>query len=433
MRRPGQAAVVLGMFETGLGVARSLGRNGIRVLGLDRRPDVGFRSRYVEASLCPDPLEEADAFVEHLVRIARAEEQKPVLFVTSDDFLLAVGRNRNRLQEFLLLNLPDTETLESIADKYRQYELARSAGIPVPATLLLHKPADARELRQQIPFPVFVKAREVTSWRKAVGRNVKGFIASTPEELEAYLEELFEKGVAALVQELIPGPDTNHFKACCYVSRHGKVVRAFALRKLRQQPPGFGFGSLVESVYDPAVLTLGKRFVESIGYRGVGSAEFKRDDRDGKLKLIELNPRYWQQNALAERCNVNFPLAQYLDLTGKVPAQAASYEQAVKWVNMMADFDSFRVYRQRGELSFVAWMRSLGGPKVYSHFATDDPIPGLRAVAANVASRRPARALVKRVGRAIALVPDVVESTARRQTLRRATARPSGTRRRRRW
>ena len=399
MKRPDHAAVVLGMFETGLGVARSLGRSGIRVLGLDRRPDVGFRSRYVDASLCPDPLHEVDAFVEHLVQVARREEHKPVLFVTSDDFLLAVARNRERLQEFLLLNLPDTDTLESIADKYRQYELARSAGIPVPATFLLEKPEDVAELRQRLPFPVFVKGREVTSWRKAVGGNVKGFIARTPEELEAHLAALFAKGVAGLVQELIPGPDTNHYKACCYVSRRGEVVRSFALRKLRQQPPGFGFGSLVESVYDPAVLSLGKSFVESIGYRGVGSAEFKRDDRDGELKLIELNPRYWQQNALAERCNVNFPLAQYLDLTAEVPPQEAAYEQNVKWLNVAADFDSFRAYRQRGELDFGAWIRSLAGPKVYSNFAADDPIPGLRAVATQVAARRPARALARRVRR----------------------------------
>jgi len=402
MRKPDHAAVVLGMFETGLGVARSLGRNGIRVLGLDRRPDVGFRSRYVQASLCPDPLLDVDAFVEHLVEVARAEEHKPVLFVTSDDFLLAVARNRERLQRVLLLNLADTATLESIADKYRQYELARNAGIPVPATFVLRNPTEVSEQRRQIPFPAFVKAREVTSWRKAVGGNVKGFIANTPEELEAHLEGLFEKGVTGLVQELIPGPDTNHYKACCYVSRRGKVVRSFALRKLRQQPPGFGFGSLVESVYDPAVLSLGERFLESIGYRGTGSSEFKRDERDGELKLIELNPRYWQQNSLAERCNMNFPLAQYMDLTGEVSPQPAAYEQHVKWVNMTADFDSFRVYRQRGELSLGAWMRSLGGPKIYSNFATDDPLPGLRAITRNVAARRPARALVKRVARAFA-------------------------------
>lgn len=394
---PAHAAVVLGMFETGLGVARSLGRAGIRVIGVDRRRDVGFRSRYVQASLCPDPLHEVDAFIDHLVTIATAEDEKPVLFVTSDDFLLAVARNRERLRELFLLNLPETEILESIVDKYLQYELARSAGIPAPATLLFETPADVSRLGREIPFPVFVKAREVTSWREAIGGNVKGFLARTPAELEARLGALCDKGVIGVVQELIPGPDSNHYKACCYVSKDGKVVRAFALRKLRQQPPGFGFGSLVESVYEPEVLSLGERFMESIGYRGVGSAEFKRDERDGVFKLIELNPRYWQQNALAERCNVNFPLAQYQDLTGEVSNRASAYDQHVKWVNVTADLDSFRVYRRRGELDLRAWLQSLEGPKVYSNFAADDPIPGIQAIATNLAARRPARALVRSI------------------------------------
>jgi len=395
MKKPDHAAVVLGMFETGLAVARSLGRAGIRVQGLDHRSWAGFRSKYVEASLCPNPVSNPDAFVDYLARIAASEERKPVLFVTSDDFLLAVSRNRERLKDLVLFNIPDADTLESIADKYRQYELARSVGIPVPATVVLERPADVARVRQNVPFPVFVKARDVTSWRNEVGGGLKGFVANSPEELASHVDMLLARGLVVLVQELIPGPDTNHFKACCYVSQRGEVVRAFALRKLRQQPPGFGFGCLVESVYDPEVLAVGKRFLESIEYRGVGSAEFKRDERDGELKLIELNPRYWQQNALAERCGVNFPLAQYLDLTGEVPAQATSYEQHVKWLNVFADLDSFRVYRRRGELTFGSWIRGLRGPKIYSNFAADDPVPGLSAIATNLMGRRPLRTIAE--------------------------------------
>lgn len=399
-KKPEHAAVVLGMFETGLAVVRGLGRAKIRVLGLDHRFGTGFRSKYVKASVCPEPLSNPDGFVDYLMRLAESEEHKPVLFVTSDDFLLAVSRNRERLQESLLLNVPDADTLESIADKYRQYELARSAGVPVPATVVLEKPADLEKVRQQVPFPVFVKACEVTSWRNEMGGALKGLVANTPEELAIQVDGLLARGLAVLVQELIPGPDTNHFKACCYVSTRGEVVRSFALRKLRQQPPGFGFGCLVESVYDPDVLNLGKRFLESIDYRGIGSAEFKRDERDGELKLIELNPRYWQQAALAERCGVNFPLAQYLDLTAGVPAQATRYEEHVKWLNFFADMDSFRVYRRRGELTFRAWIQGHRGPKIYSNFAADDPIPGLSAVAKNLMERRPMRTIAEQARRA---------------------------------
>jgi predicted ATP-grasp superfamily ATP-dependent carboligase len=399
MQKPDHAAVVLGMFETGLAVARSLGRAGIRVHGLDHLPRPGFRSRYVEGSFCPEPLSKPEGFIDHLLRLGEAEKRKPVLFATADEFLLPLAQNRGRLEQSFLMNVPDADLLESIADKYRQYELARRANIPVPATIVVATPGDVARACREVPFPVFIKAREVTSWRKEVGGGLKGFVANTPQELESHVDALLARGLAVLVQELIPGPDTNHFKACLYVSRNGEVVRSFALRKLRQQPPQAGFGSLVESVHEPEVVALGKRLLEAIGYRGVGSAEFKRDERDGKLKLIELNPRYWQQNALAARCHVDFPLAQYQDLVGIVPAQEGEYETNVKWLNLFADLDSFRVYRQRGELTFGGWMRELRGPKVYSNYAADDPLPGLYAVAESLAQRRPVRPLLERARR----------------------------------
>lgn len=385
------------MFETGLGVARSLGRQGIRVIGVDKRGDVGFASKYVEPSLCPDPLDASDAFIEHLLRIALKEDQKPVLFVTSDDYLPSLAQHRTRLEEALLLNIPATATLTCIADKYGQYQLARRAGVAVPATFAMKGAEDVEELRDQIPFPVFIKARDVTTWRRIVGGNVKGFVAQTPDELETRLQALAARGLEALVQEIIPGPDSNVYMACCYVSRTGELIRAFALRKLRQQPPGFGFGSLAVSVHDEAVLALGRQFLESMDYRGIGAIELKRDERDDRLKLIELNARYWQQNALAERCGMSFPIAQYQDLTSEAPAAANEYDANVKWLNALADFDSFRVYRRRGTLDSSAWIRSLRGPKVYSSSATDDPRPGVRAITQNIAARRPLRALLKRV------------------------------------
>lgn len=121
--------------------------------------------------------------------------------------------------------------------------------------------------------------------------------------------------------------------------------------------------------------------------------EFKRDHRDGKLKLMELNPRYWQQNALAERCGMNFPLTQYLDLTDNTPTKVATYQQGVKWVNVIQDWETSRVYRQRGGFTFPGWLRSLRGPKVYSNFSSDDPLPGFHAAASALAIPRRARAL----------------------------------------
>ena len=82
-------AVVLGMFETGLAIGRSLGRNGIRVFGLDFKKDVGFYSKYIRAEICPNPLTDEKKFLDYLIKFSNKFEHKPVLFVTSDNFLNA--------------------------------------------------------------------------------------------------------------------------------------------------------------------------------------------------------------------------------------------------------------------------------------------------------------------------------------------------------
>src|SRR4029077_1936383 len=146
---------------------------------------------------------------------------------------------------------------------------------------------------------------------------------------------------------------------------------------IRQQPVRFGFGCVVESIYYPEMLALGKKFLTRIGYRGVGAVEFRLDEKTAELKLIELNPRYWQQNGLAEKCGMNFPLMNFLDVTGSKPPAIVAYRDRIKWVNIYHDFESFRNYQKAGRLSTKQWVQSLRGPKMYSDFASDDVYPWL--------------------------------------------------------
>ena len=388
-------AVVLGMFETGLAVGRSLGRSGIKVVGLDSAKKVGFYSRYIDAMICPDPLQREQEFIAFLLRVAAREKMRPALLITSDDFLLPVSRSRKVLEQHYLMNLPSPHIIESIADKFKQYSLALDAGIPVPKTFFADNMDQVLEIKDRIPLPAFIKGAEVTLWRKKMGVASKGFVVNTQEELLNTFEMVFRRGANGLVQELIPGPDTNHYKSSCYLSRKGEILLAFGLQKLRQQPVGFGFGCLVQSVDYPEMLALGKDFFTRIGYRGVGSAEFKLDLRDNTLKLIELNPRYWQQNALAEKCGMNFPLMDYMELTDGEPKAILDYRPGIKWVNIYSDIESFREYRQRGQLSFRQWLDSLKGEKLLSDLAGDDILPGLREIFLENILRRSGRYAMK--------------------------------------
>jgi predicted ATP-grasp superfamily ATP-dependent carboligase len=364
------------MFETGLAVGRSLGRNGIDVYGLDYKKDIGFYSKYVKPRLCPHPLTEERKFIKYLIELGTSFNEKPVIFIASDEFLISVSRNREILKNHFTYNLPGHELIDEIMDKYKQYQLSRKACIPVPRTFSPGNIDEFNQIKNKLKYPVFIKARDVNSWRAEVGGAIKGFTAKDEIELGKKFSILSGKKIKTIVQEIITGPDTNHFKVCIYISKSGELKLLFILRKIRQNPIHFGVGCVVESINYPELEELGKKLFTTIGYRGIGSAEFKLDDRDGQLKLIEINPRYWQQNGLAEVCGMNFPLINYLDVTGQELASIKEFKENIKWINLYMDLDSYLQYREEKKLTFFSWLKSLRGKKVFSDFSFDDIKPG---------------------------------------------------------
>lgn len=376
----GPSAIVLGLFDTGLGAARSLGRSGLKVLGLDpdrRMP--GFASRFCESAVCPEPVTNPDGVVEQLLRLRGTLESPVVLFPSSDAFVLLVSRRRNSLREGFLMALPDAGIVEATLDKRRQYEMAAATGTPFPATYWPQTVEDGSRIGREVAFPALIKPCRGHLWRERFGGNHKGFRVDNAGQLEERLGEVLPTGLDVVVQAVIPGPNTNHFKVCAYIDERGEALAIFTLRKIRQYPTDFGVGTLVESIHYPELVELGLKFLRGIGYRGIGSAEFKRDERDGALKLIELNPRLWQQNILATDCGINFPLIQYLDLTGQHPKPQTEFKEGVRWFDAMADFQAFWSYFRRGELSIGAWVRSWIGARSFATFALDDLRPFLRA------------------------------------------------------
>ena len=370
-------ALVLGMFETGLGVGRSLGKNGIKVFGVDFKKDIGFYSVYIRASICPHPIIEPDALLKQLIDFSKSQTHKPVLFVTTDTFLDFVSKYSDELKRHFLFNLSSSELIQQISNKYKQFLLARNADIAIPATFKITSAKELENVFAELEFPLFIKALDVNSWRKHIGSAIKGFVVWNEIELREKIIFLLSLNLEVILQEIICGPETNHYKYCACIGRDGRILLEFTLRKIRQCPIHYGVGAVVESIDYPEMIAEGRKLIQNIGYRGVGSAEFKFDPRDGKLKLIELNPRYWQQNSLATACGMNFPLMDYQEASGQSPLPVTEFVKNIKWVNRHMDFTSFMHYREAGELTFLEWRKSLCGKKVHPDFTWDDPIPVL--------------------------------------------------------
>ena len=130
------------------------------------------------------------------------------------------------------------------------------------------------------------------------------------------------------ISEVIPGGDERIWTLGSYRDadgrRAGLVHRAQAApvaAALRHRPLGRG-------PVGPGLAARGHALLDALGYHGISQLETKRDPRDGRDYLIEVNARSWLWIGLATACGVNLPHAAYLDALGppggRAPAATAA-------------------------------------------------------------------------------------------------------------
>src|ERR671936_1120007 len=302
------AAVIDVGWVNGLAAIRSLGRAGIRVLAVDHRPSaLGFRSKYGEKLVSPDPFVDEHGFVNFLRALGEV-----VVFPTHDDSLNAVARYADDLQ--VLTPFPAWDLLERVQSKRAQLEQAAAAGLDVPAP-------------EPGTFPVVVKPDRSVEFKRRYRRQA--FRCETPAELEEALAKTEEFG--AIVQEFVPGGDDTLYTVGSYLDAGGRALGVFCGRKLRQTPRGIGTCRVGEAVWVQEIVDDALRLLAAFDYRGLSQVEFKRDPRDGRFKLMEINARLWQWHGLAGACGVDLPRIAYADLTGERVQEARMDGHGKRW------------------------------------------------------------------------------------------------------
>jgi D-aspartate ligase len=374
-----RGALLIGGDSRALGIARSLGRRDIPVWAIDEGDYLLARhSRYVRRSL-PWPERESEVGqVAYLTALAdRHGLAGWTLFATSDETAALVARHHGALAQRFRLTTPPWEQTRLAYDKRLTYELADSLGIGAPRT---SHPRDRAELAGiELDFPCILKP----SAKRDLNRftNDKAWPAASREELLARYEEACTLVAPdeVMVQELIPGGGEAQFSfgAACV---EGRPLGSIVARRSRQYPVAFGrSSSFVETVDAPEVERDGRRLLEAIGYTGLVEVEFKRDPRNGQLKVLDVNPRLWTWFTLGARAGVDFPYLGYQIANGEEPAEARA-RPGVRWVRMATDVLAAATELRQGRLSPGAYLRSLRPPIEYAVFAADDPRPLASAV-----------------------------------------------------
>lgn len=197
---------VLGLFDTGLAAVRALSRAGLTVFGFDSQSDqVGFRSRFGSHAVCPDPHASPAELAAFLRARAQQIGSRPILYPTSDSFVIFVSQNREALDRSFHYALPSRESVAAAINKATQYARAAAAGVPIAPTHTPRTLDDVHVLARSIEYPAVVKPLVGHVGRESLGGD-EAMAVDNAAALVALFQQILRGDQAALVQSFIAGP-----------------------------------------------------------------------------------------------------------------------------------------------------------------------------------------------------------------------------------
>lgn len=404
-------SIVIGLQENGLGVVRALARENVLTTALDSNLESVYAStRYGVKFQCADFG--GLGLIESLCEVGGRLTTPGVLIPTMDRGVLLVSEHRGRIEPYFRHSLPGETVVKLLMSKTATRRYAEANGFRMPRT---SEVCSEKELEDWIAgtkeswpvqFPCILKP-QIKTVEFVQQALKKAFLIHSMDELrEAYrLVAPWEREV--VVQEWIPGPDTNLIFCLYYFNQEGDPVAWFTGRKLRQYIPYCGTGCCAEPWKDDFVRDEGVRFFRGVDYRGFGAIEFKIDARDGSYHLIEPTVgRTEHLFALAAANGVNLPYIGYCDMAELPLPQWKQNRRPVRYLNWERDLKAVRFYMASRDLTVGQWLKSLWGRKQYALFAWDDPGPLLAHIGMRL--RRKSRKVVHKATMAVKAAFDAV-------------------------
>ncbi len=362
------AAVVASVCQTGLNLMRDLTRKGVTVAGIDSDPArPGFRSVYGRSFVCPDPEARPEAWLDFMRAFSRHFPQRPVLIPAADVFVSALGRFASELEEHYLFPARSAALQAALVTKDELYPLARAAGFPCPSSTYVRNEEELRRFGESARFPCLLKPRRAREWKDLPARHPlrgeKLGVAGTPERLLEIYRSVQAVRPEAIAQEVIEGPDDAKYVYLSVYGSDATNLGCCVVRELRAEPNGSA--SMVEPVVDEEIESLCDGFLRGLGYVGLCEIEMKRDARDGRAMLIEVNPRMSGTGDCARYMGVEVGWLHYLDMIGQPPPPVAPTRLGFRHVTVSREAVAVPTGLRSGALTWMELLRSYRPPLAF--------------------------------------------------------------------
>lgn len=298
----GKVFVTDAQMRSSLASIRSLGKQGLNITGGEvTRFATGFFSKYChEYFVYPSPTKKTDVFIEKMIDLVKREDYD-VLIPMTDDTLIPIIKHKKEFSNHTNLPFADYNIIKNALNKAKTIEIALKNDVSCPETYVVN---NLNELPNQngLKYPVIVKPIQ-SYGSHGVAR------CNSPIELERRSRYTYNNFGPFLIQDYIPYDSEIGVYT---LFNHDSELRAVTVqRRIRSYPISGGPSTLRETVNDPKLIEDATGLLKAMKWEGVAMVEFRTDPRDGKPKLMEINPRFWGSLNLSILSGVDFPYLLY--------------------------------------------------------------------------------------------------------------------------
>jgi predicted ATP-grasp superfamily ATP-dependent carboligase len=300
----GRILILDGMWNKSLSAVRSFGRKGFYVTaGESTILSTALFSKYCNKRFVyPSPLRSREEFFacleDELIR-GRYDAVFPMELSTQ---LLITGQ-RDKFEKYARIPFAGPDITEKVHDKAFLMQYAANNGFDIPMTWFIRCPEELNDISDKVRYPVMIKPRNSSGSRGIMLANGKN-------ELLAAYRMVHKRYEFPIIQDYIP-PGGDSYGVGLLLNFSSRVRASFVYRRLRSYPVSGGPSTLRESVKRDDISKIASALLTSLGWKGVAHVEFKIDPRDGRPKLLEINPRFWGSLELAIAAGVDFPYLLY--------------------------------------------------------------------------------------------------------------------------
>ncbi len=229
-----------------------------------------------------------------------AHEKTSILLPTGFESIKFLSQHYENVKKFgPVIPLPTLAMIDTLSNKFSFAKFCKENDIPHPDIYLLEDLAVVRDKKLPIRFPLLTKPLSMSA-----GKGI--YVFHNGDELYKYLQEGrsdLSNALPLLLQEFIPGQDIdfNGF------AQDGRLC-AWTIQKAIEIPRGDKEPlRWIQFLPNDEVKNIGERIIEKSGYSGPIHIDMRVDERNGQVKSIEINPRFWASTFYSICDGVNFP------------------------------------------------------------------------------------------------------------------------------